>query len=237
MNIIDIPVKTPKTLHKFLPSSHLLITAPTASGKTILMLNMITRKVFPYYRYYDKIYIFSPTLGLDNSWSILEEDDKYILNEELDEEIIYEILEEQRKNILTKGKNKTKHRLIIIDDLGGDMKNINYKFLVPLIMKLRHSNIHIWITTQSYRAIPRGMRLNFLYHIIFRVSPQELEIISKEINGSIDEEIFRKIFNNAITERPYNFLYIDIRKQSYYSGFKFKYNIKNSTDLVKNLIK
>ena len=179
-------------------------------------------------KYYDKIYIFSPTIGLDNSWSILEDDEKYILNDELDEEFINEILEEQKQNILIKGKNKTKHRLIIIDDLGGDMKNINYKFLVALIMKLRHSNIHIWITTQSYGAIPRGMRLNFLYHIIFRVSPQELDIISKEINGVIDEDIFRKLFINAIEEKPYNFLYADIRKQSYYSGFKFKYNIKNN---------
>ena len=229
MNIIDIPIKTPKTLHKFLPSLHLLLVAPTGCGKTNLILNMITRKVFPYYKYYDKIYIFSPTIGLDNSWSILEEDeDKYILNDELDEEYINEILEEQKQNILIKGKNKTKHRLIIIDDLGGDMKNINYKFLVALIMKLRHSNIHIWITTQSYRAIPRGMRLNFLYHIIFRVSPQELDIISKEINGVIDEDIFRKLFINAIEEKPYNFLYVDIRKQSYFSGFKFKYNIKNN---------
>ncbi len=93
-------------------------------------------------------------------------------------------------------------------------------------MKLRHYNIHLFLTTQSYRAVPRGMRLQFNYHIIFKVSPQELKIISQEVNSNLDEEVFKLLYLKAVGESPYNFLYIDIRNQTYYSGFKKKLNYK-----------
>ena len=75
--------------------------------------------------------------------------------------------------------------------------------------------------------------------MIFKVSPQELKIISQEVNSSIDEEIFKQIYLTAIDERPFNFLYIDIRKQNYYSGFKknlivYQSNVFISTDSKKN---
>lgn len=221
MDIINLPVAPIKQLHKWLPSQHLMITAPTGSGKTVMIINMINRHKFPYYKYYEQIHIFSPTIEIDNNWSMLKNDKKhkFMFKEDLDIEYIYDLLDKQEQLIIIKGKTKAKHHLLIIDDFGGDMKMKQNKFLISLLMKLRHSNIHLWLTSQSYRAIPRPMRLQFMYHIIFRVSPQELDVISTEINANLDENIFRSMFFTAIGERPYNFLYVDIKKQQFYSGF------------------
>lgn len=224
MEIIPLPIKTPDKLHSYLPSQHMLITAPTNSGKTVLIINMIARKKFPYLKYYDKIHIFSPTVEIDNSWNLLKniKNSPYVLKEDLDIEYIYDLIARQEEDILLLGKNKTKHHLLICDDFAGQMKDNKNRFMVALLMKLRHSNIHLWLTTQSYRAIPRGMRLQFAFHIIFRVSPQELEIIANEVNGSLDSNVFKSMYLTAINDRPFNFLYIDISKQNLYSGFLHK---------------
>ena len=202
MEIINLPIAHIKKLHHFLPSQHLLITAPTGSGKTILIINLINRRIFPYYKYYEQIHIFSPTIEIDNNWSLLKTDTKhkFIFKEDLDIEYIYNLLDKQEQHILIKGKTKAKHHLLIVDDFGGEMKQKENTFLISLLMKLRHSNIHVWLTTQFYRAIPRPMRLQFMYHIIFRVSPQELDVISTEINANLDINIFRSIFFTAISD-------------------------------------
>jgi hypothetical protein len=228
MEIIALPVKNSKILHKWLPPSHLMITAPTSSGKTVLLINMIARKSFPYHKYYKTIHVFSPTINTDNNWNLIKQDktNKYMLHENLDIEHIYELVDTQDADIMTLGKNKVKHQLLIIDDFAGEMKNSNNRFLIGLLMKLRHSNIHLWLTTQSYRAIPRPMRLQFQSQIIFRVSPNELDVISSELNGSLQESLFKEMYLSAITDRPYNFMYINIAKAKYYSGFLHQFKIK-----------
>ena len=132
MEIINLPVAPVKKLHHFLPSQHLMITAPTGSGKTVLIINMINRKIFPYYKYYEQIHIFSPTIEIDNNWELLKNDKKhkFILNEDLDIEYIYDLLDKQEQHILIKGKTKAKHHLLIIDDFGGDMKQKENRFLI-----------------------------------------------------------------------------------------------------------
>lgn len=236
MEIIPLPVKSSKILHKWLPPSHLMITAPTSSGKTVLIINMIARKSFPYNKYYKKIHIFSPTINTDANWDLIKTDksNKFMLHENLDIEHIYDLVDTQDTDIMTLGKNKVKHQLIILDDFAAEMKNSNNKFLIGLLMKLRHSNLHLWLTTQSYRAIPRAMRLQFSSQILFRVSPNELAVISQELNGSIEESLFKEMYINAITERPYNFMYINIAKAKYYSGFLHELKIKNRNEIIEN---
>jgi hypothetical protein len=78
------------------------------------------------------------------------------------------------------------------------------------------------------------MRLQFSSQILFRVSPNELAVISQELNGSIEESLFKEMYINAITERPYNFMYINIAKAKYYSGFLHELKIKNRNEIIEN---
>ena len=41
MEIVNLPVAPIKKLHHFLPSQHLMITAPTGPGQTVSIINMI----------------------------------------------------------------------------------------------------------------------------------------------------------------------------------------------------
>ena len=238
-DIIPLPVRTPKPLHEWLPSLHLMLTAPTGSGKTVLLLNLIARKAFPYRKYYQTIQVHSPTIETDPSWQLLrtkreERRGQYELYDHLDAEAILSLVDYNNMMIKYKGKHKVRHSLIVLDDLAGMMKHKSNEFLSALLMRLRHANVHLWLTTQSYRAIPRAMRLQFLYHVIFRVSPQELDVIGTELNGSLDEDVFRSLHRTAVEAKPYNFLYADVRRQKYYSGFTDELHVRRPADDEKN---
>jgi hypothetical protein len=223
-DIIPVPVRATKPLHEWLPSMHMMLVAPTGSGKTVLLLNLIARKVFPYRKFYHSIQVHSPTIETDNNWDVIRTEretkrGQYELYDHLDAEAIMSLVDYNDTMIKYKGKAKVPHSLIVLDDLAGMMKHRSNDFLSALLMRLRHSNLHLWLTTQSYRAIPRPMRLQFLFVVIFRVSPQELDVVSMELNGSLDEDVFRSLHRRAVAAKPYNFLYVDVRRQKYYSGF------------------
>ena len=219
-----VPIKHPPVpLHSWLPALHMLIVSPTGGGKSNLLVNMLYHKrdVFPYYKYFRRIHIFSPTAAeLDPTWDIVKKDrrGKFLFHDDLDPEVVLSVLEQQDESIAIKGKKKTKHVLFVLDDLAYHMKSRNNDYMTGLVMKLRHSNVLCWITAQSYRSIPRQMRQQLLYTLLFRVSAEEMLTIRSELNGSFDERLFETMYNIATAE-PYGFLYVDNRKQKFYASF------------------
>ena len=220
-----VPVKNAiPPLHPWLPALHMLLVAATGGGKSNLLVNMIYHKrhVFPFYKYFKRIHIFSPTAAdLDPTWDAIKKDrtGKFTLHDDLDVEVILGVLEQQNELIAIKGKKKVKHHLFIVDDLGFHLKNSTNHYFTGLMMRLRHSNVLCWITAQSYRSVPRQLRQQLLYNILFRVSAEEMQVIKTELNGSHDEGLFEQMYEMAVGQ-PYGFLYVDARKQRYFSSFK-----------------
>ena len=202
----------------------MLLVAATGGGKSNLLVNMIyhKREVFPFYKYFKRIHIFSPTAGeLDPTWDVIKKDrtGKFTVHDDLDVDIILGVLEQQNELIAIKGKKKVKHHLFIVDDLGFHLKNSANHYFTGLMMRLRHSNVLCWITTQSYRSVPRQLRQQCLYNILFRVSAEEMQVIKTELNGSHDEGLFEQMYEMAVGQ-PYGFMYVDVRKQRYFASFK-----------------
>ena len=220
-----VPVKNAiEPLHPWLPSLHMLLVAATGGGKSNLLVNMIyhKREVFPFYKYFKRIHIFSPTAGeLDPTWDVIKKDrtGKFTVHDDLDVDIILGVLEQQNELIAIKGKKKVKHHLFIVDDLGFHLKNSANHYFTGLMMRLRHSNVLCWITAQSYRSVPRQLRQQCLYNILFRVSAEEMQVIKTELNGSHDEGLFEQMYEMAVGQ-PYGFMYVDVRKQRYFASFK-----------------
>ena len=94
-----------------------IILGPSGSGKTILLQNMIMNL---YDRCFERVYIFSPSINVDNSWSPVKEyiedkmkavetdDDKFYFDH-YDQDGLESIITTQNKIILEqKSKNKKK---------------------------------------------------------------------------------------------------------------------------------
>tara|TARA_R100000963_G_scaffold17827_1_gene12410 strand:+ start:1174 stop:2049 length:876 start_codon:yes stop_codon:yes gene_type:complete len=113
--------------------------------------------------------------------------------------------------------------LIILDDQAGTgflSDNTGNNALTNFIIKSRHYNTSVWITSQHYKNIGRAIRGNASCLIIFRTQDEKvLDEISREVGGDVDKKTFKKLYNHA-TAKPYNFLLIDLANDKH----KFRRN-------------
>ena len=83
------------------------------------------------------------------------------------------------------------------------------QILIELFICCRKLNISICFLTQSYFNVPKDVKLNCTYYIIFKLNNQrELQNIAINHSADIDYKNFIKIYRDC-TKEPYNFLTID----------------------------
>ena len=147
----SVPKPLPQNLNHFL-----LIVGKPGSSKTTLLLNMICKRGKMYNKKFDRVYLFSPSLGSidDCPFEDLPDNQKY---EELSEEILEGVLEEIR--------DSGEKVLFIMDDVVNDMKKEPRleKLLCKVLMNRRHQcgaggSLSVWITTQVYNKVPAAVR-------------------------------------------------------------------------------
>lgn len=221
LNIVPLPRLTnpdPCTLHPAIPQGSCLVIGPSGSGKTTTLVNMLLRREFGVITHYHKIYVFSPTVYIDDSWELLSEyrpftikcvDKKkrktadIIIDDELTMEKIEDILKDQMET-----PNRERERvLLLIDDFAADLTNT--RTLQRLAFRGRHMKVWLWLSSQLYRKVPRSIRVNVPYYIFFKANSNEVRTISEELaTGSVAD--FEAMYNECMSV-PYRFLCIDMK--------------------------
>ena len=202
--------------------ARILLNAPSGTGKTVALTNLI---MDIYKDCFEKIYIFSPTVFIDDTWTIVK---KYIENEmdikHSDEDPIYFDNFEERdlKNIIDTQEGIIKYMkekeykhlyniCIIIDDWADNERVVRKnKELIKLFTKGKHWYISTFITSQSYTQISPVVRKNATQLFIFRLrNHKDLEAILDELSGLYDKKTLDKIYRIA-TDDKHGFLYVDL---------------------------
>ena len=149
----------------------MVISAPSGSGKTILLQSMI---LDIYRNCFARIYIFSPSINVDSIWTPVK---KYIKDEmKVDTEKeqcffgeyiasdLQQIIEQHHKVIEYQKKNdhKTLHScLLIIDDMADNEKFSRHSSLLnQLYVRGRHNALTVITSVQAYQALSRIIRVN-----------------------------------------------------------------------------
>lgn len=234
LNIVPIKTSKKKVLHNnfnIIPSfpHRTLFVAPTGSGKSVVIVNLLTRKRY-LRNFFNKIIFYSPNVNyeeehleikLKNLKTDIQFEEQFKPKEF--KTTIDDIMNKQKQ--LKDDKKPMKRILIIIDDFASDKKVMKSKILKDLFFAGRKYNISVWITTQYYKIVPPDIRTNAEHLIIFAEQPTtELEKITEEISiGSFTKKKLKDIFNDLSKER-FNFLHYN-RKQPINQRFmmKFKY--------------
>lgn len=196
-------------LPKF-PSS-VCLSGRSGSGKTNLLLNMLTRKdmLKDYYHY---ILVFSPTAGkYDDTYKALKIPEENFI-EDFDNTTFEKIIESRKKLIDEKGIKWVSQKCriaLIFDDVIANRDFLQGAVALKLFSLLRHYLCSIYIMIQSYTKLPRALRLNCNATYIFPASQSEVEVLKDEVcPAGLSKKEFEKVIEYA-TKEPYNFLAIN----------------------------
>jgi len=199
------------------PPFTMALVAPTKSGKSNLIVNLLKNSYFGYDDVFDEIYYISPTVGIDETLRSINEDDDIIkIDEEDDLKYLDDILNDIVKNQKSKAKEEREPVLIVLDDCLDYLKKS--KRLDSLPSYSRHYNISIIISTQVYNALPTKLRKNASCYLIARIyNNKDLQNIEEEIGANFSD--FKTNYDKATNKEKYSFLFVDNRNIELWRNF------------------
>ena len=189
----------------------MLISGRSGSGKTCVLLNLLTKKQF-YKNYFHYIVVFSPTAGEgDDTYDVLNLPAENIKSD-FTQEDLDNLIESRKQLIKQKGiswVSKHSRVLILLDDIIADRNFLMSPSALKMFALLRHFLCSVVVLTQSYNKIPRALRINCNATIVFPSTQSEVEVLLDEITpAGIKKRDFEKVIDYC-TEGRYDFLYIN----------------------------
>ena len=201
-----------------------ILCAPSASGKTVLLVSMILEQ---YRGCFERVYIMSPSIDMDPQWEPVKE---YIRKElgvntdreqcwwdEWDEGALRQILAQQKKITQQSkqlGMKKLYQVLIVLDDMA-DSPQVHKKtgdgVLDTLFIRGRHYCINCWVSTQKLRLMPSAVRVNTMWYCVFRLRNQlELDALVEELSVMLPKDVLFSMYEEATREK-YSFWFVNLR--------------------------
>ena len=204
-----------------LPTSFIL-AAPTASGKTMIILNLLLR----YYKdMFARIWMFSPSIKLDPQYAPLrkylekmsDQDKEPLMFEDLDQQALGRILNDQRQicEECRKRKQPIPQVCVVLDDLAdrGDILQTRQgaaaggSWLVTLATRGRHFGVSWLVSSQVFNLIGTVIRKNCRCMAVWRLrNAKEVETLCEELSGVYDKNTLLEMYRTATAE-PYSFMF------------------------------
>jgi len=238
--IRPVEVKDNDDYHEHLPSikrnsgSLILLVGTTNSGKTTLINNLLLNSNFWGRRpksvcgAFHEIFIFSPSLYLDDSCRFLTEN----FNCYTDYDQIDSVLNNIKTQQLSIPKEKRPRLMLVLDDSVGLIErngSVNY-----LGTRFRHLNMNMIMSIQSFRAASPIMRVNANYLILMNgiLNEKELQKISEEYNDIYKGTLIYCYRRYA--PKKYDFIACDMRVnppkmyQGFHTPIQYKQHIRDA---------
>ena len=212
-----------------------IFLGPSKSGKTVALISMILEQ---YRGVFEKIYIFSPSINIDDGWipvkKYIEEDlgvnteRERAYYDEWDEAALRDIIQRQRKITETSKKLEMKKLyqvLIICDDFSQTSRRPGHA-----LHQGRHLQISTWVSSQKLRLISAAVRVNQQFLCCWRL--HELDAVIEELSALLPKDKLHRIYEQA-TREPYSFLfvyYLKPKNQMFHLRFEERFALEREAD-------
>ena len=214
-----------------------IFLGPSKSGKTVALISLILEQ---YKGVFERIYVFSPSVNIDDGWIPVK---KYIEQDlgvntereqaywdEWDESALRRIIQQQRK--ITEASKKLEMKklyqvLVVIDDFA-DTPQLHkpHGALDTLFIRGRHMQISTWVSSQKLRLISAAVRVNMQFLCCWRLRNQhELDAVIEELSALLPKEQLYRLYEQA-TREPYSFLfvyYLEPKNEMFYKRFEERF--------------
>ena len=185
-----------------------IFLGPSKSGKTVALISLILEQ---YRGVFERIYIFSPSVNIDDGWipvkKYIEEDlgvnteREQTYWDEWDEAALRRIIQQQRK--ITEASKKLEMKklyqvLVVIDDFA-DTPQLHkpHGALDTLFIRGRHMQISTWVSSQKLRLISAAVRVNMQFLCCWRLRNQhELDAVIEELSALLPKEQLYRLYEN-----------------------------------------
>jgi hypothetical protein len=236
IKVKEYQVKQSKYEHVSKLPTRSVINAGSGSGKTILIQNLI---LDVYRGCFSRIYIFSPSHEIDDTWlpvkKYIEEElttteDEQIYFDDFNGEAVQHILNTQKKVIDHQKKDpKTKKLfsvLIIFDDVADNKAIHNNSALNACFTRGRHSQISTILSTQKYNVVSTIIRTNMDSMYLFRLrNANDLQAVIDELSALLDKKVLLEVYHKA-TEKRFSFLFIRLTSPTINDMFMVNFSSK-----------
>ena len=169
---------------KFENNNRTLLVGPSFSGKTYLMLKILSR---------------------------ISDRDIYIITKSPPEQYTNSKIKIKEISDEIKPLNEYENGIIVFDDILGSS---NSRLIDQFFIRGRHNNLDIYYLSQSYFDLPkRTIRNNSNKIILFNQTLKDIEHIYRDVAGyHMDYNEFKDLCRKS-WEEDYNYLYIDRSKK------------------------
>ena len=178
-----ININTPQQ-SKFENNNRTLLVGPSSSGKTYLMLKILSR---------------------------ISDRDIYIITKSPPEQYTNSKIKIKEISDEIKPLNEYENGIIVFDDILGSS---NSRFTDQFFIRGRHNNLDIYYLSQSYFDLPkRTIRNNRNKIILFNQTLKDIEHIYRDVAGhDMNYDEFKELCRKS-WEEDYNYLCIDRSKK------------------------
>lgn len=192
------------------------IIGKPGSGKTSLLVSFLTgrgdKKVFR--KVFDHVLVVMPSSSRNSiKKNPFEKHDSNKMFEDLDYETINLIYNKLK---ISSSENET--TLLLLDDIGASLKNIEIqKLFRKIIYNRRHLKVHVFVLLQSYLSVPKEIRKIFNNLIMFKPSKVEFQNLFDELFET-KKDLAIDVMNMTY-DIPHQYLFLNIESQKMYKNF------------------